>query len=152
MGCSFHEVQDSGNQLNSTGWDWASCPNADSVMLCTEDKFSVYSAYLLVWARADGLIFRDIDKAIGILLFISAGFTIGKSDVAALAPMRRRGKIARRKFAGPPDEVFVPYDPRAKASMSFWATHFPQWNRRCTVFLGSAHWLVSSASAGATLH
>jgi hypothetical protein len=49
----------------------------------------------------------------------------------------------RRFRRSAPEDVHVPVTPRANAAISFWAEHFPKWNRRSKIFLGfgpSATW------------
>jgi hypothetical protein len=137
LGAPFHEKQDGGSSLNGLGWDWESFPDAPSVMICTQDKFDTYCTFLAAWAVAKFLSLQDIERAAGVMLFISAGFSIGKPDVAALYLLKYRGKRLQAKNGDCPSRVLIPIDsePRARSALSFWAEFFPQWNRRGEVFL-----------------
>jgi hypothetical protein len=137
VGASFHEKQDSGNALNALGWDWESFPNAPSVMICTEDKFLTYCSFLKTWAAAKMISLQDAERAAGIMLFISAGFSIGRPDVAAVHLLKFRAKALRKCRRTCPSTILVPIDlePKARSALSFWAEFFPKWNRRCEVYL-----------------
>jgi hypothetical protein len=107
------------------------------MMICTEDKFLLYCSFLKAWNAAKMISLQDAERAAGIMLFISAGFSIGRPDVAAVHRLKFRAKELRKSTRTCPSTILVPIDlePRARSALSFWAEFFPKWNRRCEVFL-----------------
>ena len=61
-------------------WDVAGAP----MMVCMEDKFVFFSSRLSKWAGKPSLVFAELESAVGLMLFLAAGFSLGGAQVACL--------------------------------------------------------------------
>ena len=120
VGTPLHEIQDSGHSMNALGWDWDSSGPV-SFMICTNDKFDMFCKYLVLWSSKSSLSFTDVMRAVGLMLFLAAGFPAGKAHIAAFSSMRAKGQaIADSHPALAHSSISIKIDAQAGDALSFW--------------------------------
>jgi hypothetical protein len=60
-------------------------------MICKEDKFQVICRYLLRWSQMLHIPLSEIRSAVGLMLWLSEAFSIGKADVAPMVGLNANG-------------------------------------------------------------
>ena len=84
-------------------WDVAGAP----MMVCMEDIYFVFfSSHLSKWAGNPPLAFAELESAVGLMLFLAAGFSLGGAQVACLrGPLTEHATAAaavgKHRFACP---------------------------------------------------
>ena len=125
-----------GTRFKGLGWMWDLTGQGRPVMECAEDKFAHLCRKLREWAPAHSLTYKEIERAIGFLTWISAGFTLGRPHLAYLrmdlAKHRSRSSDKRHQRHSDQD---VTLSAESREALRFWGSFFPRWNRRCHVFL-----------------
>lgn len=114
-------------------WDVEEAP----VMVCMEDKFVFFSARLAAWSGKSSLIsiFAELESAVGLslMLFLAAGFSIGRAQVACLrgpltAHATAAAAVGKHRFA-------CQLTPQAQTAIAWWHIFFETWDRRCPCVL-----------------
>lgn len=104
------------------------------MMTCLQDKFDNMCKLLKTWiSSGPSLSLKAIRSAVGLLYFISAGFTIGRADVAALIMMRTQGETLQARSRQRAEATLIKVSAAARASLQFWYDFFPSWGRTCPV-------------------
>ena len=153
-GVALHEVQH-GPVFDGLGWQW-DVPGM--AMICPVDKHVILCQYLADWSKrctaGGGARFtgQELDRCIGLLRWLSAGFSCGRSDLAHLVHVRTAASLAKsqheaqRRFAKKAGSPFmIKLSAAARRVIVFWQEHFPAWDRRCPIVRGfspTASWQV----------
>ena len=133
VGITFHEVQ-CGQKFNGLGWDWVT--GANPLMICPEDKFVSMNILLGQWLDAPHLSLVDVRSATGLMYFLSAGYAIGRADVASMIAMRTEMERQATVRNTSPSSTTKKLSPKARTSLLFWKDHFATWNRQCPIVGG----------------
>ena len=123
------------SSVKALGWLWM-LDGQSRFMVCPEDKFLFYNSLLSLWTARSPLVLSlgECEKAAGIMFWVSAGFTIGRSDVGALVNFRSElGRIAARENLSK-SAVRKRAPPQVKEALQFWLRRFSTWDRRCPIF------------------
>jgi hypothetical protein len=142
LGVPLHECQSLTQELEGLGWLW---DTKRMLMICSEAKHTVVCALLLKWAdpRTLALSFKEVERACGLMLWISSGFQMGRGDVAWVMALRTAGERIAARLRVPKHAVRIPLSDGAREAFAFWAAFFPTWNRECPIVQGwgpSAAW------------
>jgi hypothetical protein len=124
----------SGTLFKGLGWMWDSSSTTEPPsMICAADKYTHLCAKLVEWSAATELPFKEIERIIGFLTWISAGFLIGRPQLASLRAELRRRKHIMYNAANRRHVLILSH--RARQCLHFWNKFVPKWDGRCTVFL-----------------
>lgn len=104
-------------------------------MICPEDKFAALVVCLREWSASRALSLADIERAVGIMYWLSAGFEIGRAEIAHLVHMRTSGQSIQRRTGRGSVAILVKVTRPASASLKFWCEEFSTWNRRTPIKL-----------------
>jgi hypothetical protein len=142
LGVPLHELQSNVTLLKGLGWMW---DLQRMRMICPLDKFTILCKELVRWASANSLSLLDIERACGVLLWLSAGFQIGRGEIAFLYAIRKAGKALhlRKGNRCSKRSIICPLSAGAREALRFWAVFFPVWDRECPIVQGfgpSASW------------
>jgi hypothetical protein len=125
----LHEIM-IGSKFKALGWMWDTSPtDGPPCMVCADDKYEHMMRQLPVWAAADKLPYSEVESIIGFLQWIAAGFPAGTPHLAYLRACLYQhpgGADSRRD---------VHLSKEAREALAFWLRFFPQWDKRCPVFL-----------------
>ena len=131
LGIKLHECMVGVPLWKGLGWMWdvANAP----VMVCMEDKFVFFSTRLAGWAGKPSLVFAELESAVGLMLFLAAGFSLGRAQVACLrgpltAHATAAAAVGKHRFA-------CPLTHQAQTAIAWWHTFFGTWDRRCPCVL-----------------
>lgn len=141
LGIPLHERM-LGQIFKGLGWMW---DIHAMEMVCPEDKFNALCSLLAVWAAATVLSLADVHRAVGFMLWLSAGFRVGRGELAHLTVMRTKGDAVHRRTGRRPCDVMIAVSPGARVCLSFWHRFFPTWSRRTPIqqhFGPTASWEV----------
>ena len=128
-----------GTRFKGLGWMWElDVPSGLPEMVCAQDKYDHLCRQLTVWHNCPTLTFVEVESIIGFLVWISAGFPIGRPHIAYLRECLVRHR--RRRAHTPADSVnerdqMVTLRREAREAIAFWHRFFPHWDMRCSVFL-----------------
>jgi len=137
----LHEIQ-SGQIFSCLGWIFDFSDASSPLMTCPLDKFTAMCKDLARWHPRRRLSLKEVQRAVGIMQWLSHDFSIGRADVASLIHLRtqaeRLQREATRKSGHPirSSSILVEVTPRAAASLSMWQEFFPSWDRHCPLLLG----------------
>ena len=131
LGIPLHERM-LGAQFKGLGWLW---DLERMEMICPEDKFGALCGLLDTWARAEALSLTDVRRAVGFMLWLSAGFEIGRGEIGHLTQLRTKGEAILRRTGRAPQDVMIKVSDEARASLSFWHDVFPKWSRSAPIRL-----------------
>ena len=140
MNVPLHEWQ-RGTIIKCLGWIFDFSDPKDPVMICPEGRFGVMCALILSWVSRKMLSLHEVEKAVGILMFLASAFTIGRADLVHLVAMRTAGQAAHRKAEAKArrslsrKSIACAVLPAAAGTFRFWNEFFPLWDRRAPVFL-----------------
>jgi len=97
--------------------------------VCADDKYAHLMRTLPEWAATHTLAYREVESVIGFLTWISAGFPAGIPHLAYL-------RACLYQHPGGADSPHpVRLSKEAREALAFWLRFFPQWDKRCPVFL-----------------
>ena len=131
-GIPLHEEQ-VGTRFRGLGWLW---DTESMMMVCPEDKFAYVCTCVVGWAAAVSLSLKDLEKAVGILHWLSSGFPIGRAAVGHLVHDRTRAQAIAVRRSLPAERTVVRISKASRAALQFWATALPKWNRECPIVAG----------------
>jgi hypothetical protein len=140
MGIPLHERM-CGTLFNGLGWLWDTTPtDGPPCMVCPDDKYDHLCRQLLVWSQATSLVFPEVESIIGFMEWIAVGFPLGKPHIAHLrSELARHKAVEGRRLTerGVSEQrQMVRLGPYSIKAVKYWAEWFPQWDKRCPVFLG----------------
>lgn len=141
IGAPLHERM-VGSFFKGLGWEW---DLVRMLMICPQDKFDILCGYLAEWHGQKQLSLAAVERAVGLFQWLSAGFPIGKPDVAHLIHIRTIGQAIRARKGTSPKDIILDLTPEALATVDLWATAFPAWNRECPIvqhFGPTASWSI----------
>ena len=123
-----------GTHFKGLGWFWDTSPtDGPPLMVCAQDKFDHLCERLSVWGAATVLPFKEVERIIGFMAWISAGFPIGHAHLAYL-----RANLlshSRKPHRCPEHLQSVRLGVESMRAIRFWGQFFPAWDRTCPVFL-----------------
>ena len=132
IGVELHELMGP-RHFKGLGWDW----DLDAMlMICPDDKYSVIMKYLQEWVAAIDLSLKQLQTAVGILMWLSAGFPMAKAQVGHLVHLRTAGQAIQRRTRTPASAIMVKVNKRAHAVFSLWISILPKWRRKCVIRSG----------------
>ena len=131
MHVPWHEWQ-VGTRMRGLGWEWNT---DDMVMVYPVDKHVYVLGRLREWAAKNPLSLEDTREAAGVLLDVSAGLPVGKSDCAHLVHMRTEGEAELRLKGGSPGDTMAWKTKEADAALRFWVKIMEKWDRTCPIFM-----------------
>ena len=141
-GISLHD-RFSTSVFPGLGWMW-DCSNM--LMRCPEDKFGHFRRYLTEWIAMPFLSLEIIEKACGLLQWVTAGFPVGQSDLGHLIHLRTVAGRASALTGSSRKSLCVPVPERATSALMFWHKAFMTWDGTCPilqVFSPVASWEVT---------
>lgn len=114
------------------GWVWE--VSGAPFMVCMEDKYVYFAGRLAEWVGQARIGYKELESAVGLMLFLSAGFAVGRAHVACL-----RGHLTKyasaAQAAGWRGAFQCALSPQAQGALAFWHTFFGSWDRRCRCVL-----------------
>ena len=126
-----------GTSFKGMGWMWDLSPSdGPPLMVCAQDKYDHLCRQLRVWSAAAELPFEQVESIIGFLVWIAAGFPVGRPHVGYL-----RGNLINHRTAYKPSrdekecDQLVLLGRESREALSFWHRFFPLWDKKCAVFL-----------------
>jgi hypothetical protein len=131
LGIPLHERMN-GKWFKGLGWMWDTSPDpGPPCMVCADDKHAHMLRKLPEWAAAKALPYHEleVESIIGFLQWISAGFPAGLPHLAYL-----RVCLSQHQ-GGAGSSRPVRLTKQAREAMAFWSRFFPEWDKRCPVFL-----------------
>jgi hypothetical protein len=135
VGIEFHELQ-VGTKFNGLGWDWDCGEGATGTMICPEDKYDGVFELLTSLHGRESLSLHEVERAVGVLNFVSAGFPIGHADVGAMVTFRTMLQAKAKRSGKSPEEVFMRSTDDVRKAVEFWWTLWPSWDRTCPIVGG----------------
>ena len=114
-------------------------------MECPRDKYIILCRLLVKWSSAFRLSLRDLEKAAGIMYWLSSGFTIGRGSVGNIIHDRTRAQCHQRRRGGPPRQTLIALSDPCRAAFRIWGNFFPKWDRFCPIiesFTPTSTWQV----------
>jgi hypothetical protein len=144
LGVPLHERME-GQFFKGLGWYWDLSPaQGPPQMVCAEDKFAYVCRKLAKWATATHLRIKDVEKLVGLLRWLSAGFPVGRSRshlafvIHDLTKFKRlaRGSSSRAPVWAQTFQISVP----SRSAVAFWhkTFNFPAGTNVSTFSLRSA--------------
>jgi hypothetical protein len=136
-GMDFHEFQE-GTEMKALGWLWRSSPELE--MECGQVKFEAVRRLLLEFnerrPRPCVMTLSEVRTMVGIMYFLSSGFTVGSPHVAAFIGLRTEGDSRAARLNLRPSQVAITVKDAALEALVFWSEFFPSWNRICPIVAG----------------
>jgi len=86
-----------GKVIKFLGWTFDFSKSTAPFMECPPERFATYRALIASLQNRKVLTLKEVEKAVGMLTFIVAGFSIGRADIAHLVYIRTAGVRAHRK-------------------------------------------------------
>jgi hypothetical protein len=131
LGLPLHEPQQ-GKTFTAVGWEW-DASGKEQLMICPVKKHTLYTELTHRWAASPLLSIETLERLLGLVVFLSAGFRVARPDVTHLF-----GFLAdkKREAAGnhtPRTVDWIPKPRRVQAILVFWKTQLKVWNRKCVV-------------------
>ena len=137
LGLGRHEQLRAVQVYHGLGWDWSWSHTGEwpIVMICQEAKFFFYLHLFRTWAAASSLTVKALEKAVGIMTWLRAGFPIGAADMAALAKLKKEG-VAICKYRNLARIVHtLRVSDEVRSIFQFWTDRFSRWDRICPVVM-----------------
>jgi hypothetical protein len=131
LGIPLHERM-LGTVFKGLGWLW---DLELMLMICPEDKFTALCTLLEEWSALETMSLTDVRKAVGFMLWLSAGFEVGRGEIGHLVHMRTAGEAVLRRTGRRPQDIRVAMSEPARASLQFWNEVFPRWSRKSPIRL-----------------
>lgn len=138
FGLGSHEHQRVVTTFTGLGWEWSwdhpgEWPEA---MVCEERKY-VYYLYLFgAWASAVSITVAELQKAVGIMSWLRAGFPVGVASMTAIAKLATEGVGICRRHGLNRRLKTMKVTPEVKSAFAFWVARLSRWDRVCPIVMG----------------
>lgn len=135
LGLGIHEVEHVVERFKGQGWIWDVSPGQrwPMTMTCPQDKYDCYIDLLASWAMAVTLTVTQFKRAVGIMIWLAAGFRIGSAHVGPLLACLKKGKRLCKRTKKSPALVSFKVEPEVHEAFVFWSLHLRSWDRVCPV-------------------
>ena len=131
LGIPLHE-QSRGSSFKGLGWLW---DLSTMTMSCPEDKFVILLGYLESWRAMDSMSLMVLEKAVGLMNWVVAGFPQGKASLSHFIHLRTKAKSIQKRTGASPAAVVVTVSDEAKRAVAFWFDVFSSWDRQCPIVI-----------------
>lgn len=125
LGLPMHEHQLGTSGIHCLGWIINS---QSSTYSCPPERQQLVVSLLASWATKSSCSLKDLRSLTGLFYFISAGFAVGRPDLAAFFKLKTKAEATCRRLSKAADRVFVKLSAPVVASITFWNAFFPSWN------------------------
>jgi hypothetical protein len=126
-GIELHE-RTFGQLFPGLGWLW---DVAAQSMECPLDKYVIFCAYLATWQAAGSLSVAQLETAVGLFIWASAGLsTLGP----CVAPLIHARTAVKRLAESTGKSCVLRKSPEVCVAVDFAVVVFNEWNRVCPVF------------------
>ena len=138
LGIRRHEEELVVRKFSSLGWDWnwRSTGEFAMIMSCREDKYAFYLARFRVWAAATSMSVQDLASAVGIMVWLCAGFAILAANVAPISKLKSEGMRVCKHNSIPPKAKMMQTTVEIRQGFEFVVRLFEGWDRTCPVVMG----------------
>ena len=134
LGIPLHERMVGLPEFKGLGWIWEVSGALGPFMVCMEDKYTYFSCRLAEWVGQARIDYKELESAVGLMLFLAAGFAVGRAHVACL-----RGQLTKyasaATAAGWRGAFKCALSAQAQGALAFWHEFFGSWDRRCKCVL-----------------
>ena len=130
-GIALHEKYQ-GKWFPGLGWEW---DITAMTMTCPVDKHIAFNGYLRRWRDASTMTLFDVERAVGLMSWASAGLPVLTAGVAPLIHMRSALKrLAKVSKSSAP--VQSKLSPEARVAINFTQSVYSKWNRVAPITQG----------------
>lgn len=130
----IHELQScksesGGSSFTALGWEW---DTMSQEMICPLDKYGFYLQQFSTWSTAPTVSVHDVESMIGMMQWLTQGFTVGRPDLYLFHPLRTKmqAEASRLRRRG---VIRKTLSQQQRAVLCFWRDQLIKWDRRCPI-------------------
>ena len=131
LGLPLHEPQ-SGKVFSAVGWEW-DVSGRVQWMICPLKKHALYTELAHRWAAVPLLSIETIERLLGLVVFLSAGFKVAKPDATQVYSFLAKMKVEAKSRHKSSTEVWIVKTERVQSILEFWKLQLVNWDRRCVI-------------------